>query len=205
VNKKQDVKIIILFIFIGLLLFGVVGYKGYNDFFKDKSVTKKLISLDLYGYSLKERDNALYKNNFKGLEKILNEEPINYEEYAKSISKLFIIDLFTLNNKLAGTDIGGLDYVHKDLRENFTENMGATLYKNVKNNLDGNRKQKLPEVASVEVSDVFETKYTYSKTEYEAYLITLNWTYTTENDYQKKIKLTLIKDNNKLFIVKGEQ
>jgi len=204
VNKKQDIKVIVLFILMGLLLFGIVGYKAYNDFFKDKSPTKKLISLDLYGYTLKERDITLYKNNFKGLEKILNENPINYEEYAKSISKLFIIDVFTLSNKVSSTDIGGLEFVHKDLKENFKENMGNSLYRNIKINLDGKRKQTLPEVASIEVSDVFETKYTYKKVEYDAYLVSLKWTYTKENDYQKKIKLTLIKDNDILYIVKGE-
>ena len=203
-NKKQDIKVIVLFILMGLLLFGIVGYKAYNDFFKDKSPTKKLISLDLYGYTLKERDITLYKTNFKGLEKILNENPINYEEYAKSISKLFIIDVFTLSNKVSSTDIGGLEFVHKDLKENFKENMGNSLYRNIKINLDGKRKQTLPEVASIEVSDVFETKYTYKKVEYDAYLVSLKWTYTKENDYQKKIKLTLIKDNDILYIVKGE-
>ncbi len=203
-SKKQDRRIIILFVLIGIMLFSIVGYKAYNDFIKDQSPTKKLISLDLYGYSLKERDIPLFKTNFKALEKILNETPINYEEYAKSISKLFIIDVFTLSNKVSGTDIGGLDFIHKDLRENFKENMGNTLYKNVKNNLDGKRKQTLPEVASIEVTDVFETKYTYNKTEYPAYLVSLKWTYTKENNYETSIKLTVIKDKDLLYIVKGE-
>ena len=203
-NKKQDRRIIVLFVLIGLLLFLVVGYKAYNDFFKDKSPTKKLMSLDLYGYTLRERDIALYKTNFKDLERVLNENPINYEEYAKGIAKLFIIDVFTLDNKVASTDIGGLEFVHKDLKENFKDNMGATLYKNVKSNLDGTRKQTLPEVASIEVTEVFDTKYTYKKEEYDAYLVSLKWTYTKENDYQKKIKLTIINDNNILYIVKGE-
>ena len=203
-NKKQDIKIIVLFVLIGLLLFGVVGYKAYNDFFKNNSPNKKLMSLDLYGYTLRERDSSLFKNNFKDLERILNDNPINYQEYAKNISKLFIIDLFTINNKLSSTDIGGLDYIHKDLKENFKENMGQTLYKNVKINLDGNRKQTLPEVASIEVTDVFETKYTYNKNEYESYIVSLKWTYTKENSYEKSIKLTLIKDKDILYIVKGE-
>jgi hypothetical protein len=203
-NKKQDRKIIVLFVLIGLLLFGVVGYKAYNDFFKDNSPTKKIMSLDLYGYTLSERDTTLYKNNFKDLERILNENPIDYEEYAKSISKLFIIDVFTLNNKVSSTDIGGLEFVHKSLRENFKENMGNSLYKNVKSNLDGKRKQTLPQVESIEVSDVFETKYTYKKKEYDAYLVTLKWTYTSENNYQKSIKLTLINNKDILYIVKGE-
>ena len=160
-SKKQDIRNIILFILVGLIIFGVVGYKVYDDFFKDKVPDKKLVSLDLYGYTLSKNDTDLYKDNFKALEKTLNETPINYEDYAKIMSKLFVIDVFTLSNKLSSTDIGGLEFLHKDLRENFKENMGSTLYKNVEINLDGKRTQNLPEVTIVEVTDLFETKYTY--------------------------------------------
>ena len=203
-SRKQDIRNIVLFILLGIILFGIVGYKAYNDFFKDKSVDKKLMSLDLYGYTLKKNDTELYKTNFKELEGILNEKPINYQEYAKTLSKLFIIDVFTLSNKQTSTDIGGLEFIHKDLEENFKENMGNTLYRNIINNLDGKRTQQLPTVASIEATDVFETKYTYQKTEYEAYMVTLKWTYENNDNYQNSIKLYLIKNNDILYIVKGE-
>lgn len=203
-DKKLDIKIIVLFLLIGVCLFGIVGYKAYNDFFKEKSLEKKLMSLDLYGYTLTDNDTTLYKTNFKELEKVLNEEPINYEEYAKSISKLFIIDVFTLNNKLSSTEIGGLEFVNKDLQDNFKENLGNTLYKSIKTNLDGKRKQDLPIVSSIEVTSIDSIKYTYNKTEYDGYEVKLNWDYTSSNNYQKSIKLTLINDNNILYIVKGE-
>ena len=203
-NKKSDIKMIIMFIIIGILLFGFIGYKVKNDFFKEDEVHKKLLSLDLYGYTLSKSDTDLYKDNFKVLEGILNENPINYTDYAKSISKLFIIDVFTLTNKISSTDIGGLEFLHKKLKDNFKENMGATLYKNVMVNLDGNRTQELPEVSSIEVTDIFETKYTYGETEYDAYLVTLNWEYKKDLGYDKSMKLTLIKDSDKLYIVKGE-
>ena len=203
-TKKQDIRNILFFVIFGLIIFGVVGFKAYNDFFKDNSVNKKLISLDLYGYTLSKNDTDLYKDNFKALGDALNETPIKYEEYAKLLSKLFIIDVFTLNNKLSSTDIGGLEFLHKSLKENFKENMGNTLYKNVQINLDGKRTQNLPEVTSVEVTEAVPTKYTYNKTEYEGYLVTLNWEYKQDLGYEKTMKLTLIKEDNKLYIVKGE-
>ena len=202
--SKQDIRNIVLFVIIGIILFGVVGYKAYNDFFKGKTEEKKLMSLDLYGYTLSESDPDIYKDNFKALEKVLNEKPINYEEYAKLISKLFIIDVFTLDNKVSSTDIGGHEFLYKDLEENFNENLGSSLYKNVEVNLDGNRKQTLPVVSSVEVTDIKESKYTYNKTEYDAYTVLLKWEYKQDLGYQTSIKLTLIKDNNMLYIVKGE-
>ncbi|UKI58885.1 MAG: hypothetical protein L6V81_05955 [Clostridium sp.] len=102
---------------------------------------------------------------------------IDYNEYAKLISKLFVIDLYTLDNKLASTDIGGLEFLHNGLKDNFKENMGSTLYNFVESNIDGKRTQELPIVKDVEVSDVFETKYTYNKTEYDAYIVSTNITY----------------------------
>ncbi|MBR4178587.1 MAG: hypothetical protein IKR57_04490 [Bacilli bacterium] len=203
-NKRSDILIIVLFVIMGILLFGFTGYKVYTDFFQDKAPDKKLISLDLYGYTLSKNDNSVYKDNFKALEKVLNTNPIDYSEYAKLISKLFVIDVYTLNNKLTSTDIGGLEFIHKDLRENFKENLGDTLYKNIESNLDGKRTQKLPEVKSIEVTDIQETKYTHSKTEYEGYVVTLTWTYVEDMGYQSKLRVTLIKENDKLYIVKGE-
>lgn len=203
-SKKQDVRNIILFVLVGLVIFGIVGYKAYNDFFNSDSPSKKLVSLDLYGYTLSKNDTGLYKDNFKALEKTLSETPINYDDYAKLLSKLFIIDVFNLNNKISSTDIGGLEFLYKPLKENFKENMGNTLYKHVQVNLDGKRTQNLPEVTSVEVTDLFPTKYTYNKKEYEAYIATVKWEYKQDLGYEKNMKLTLIKDNNILYIVKGE-
>ena len=203
-TRKNDITIMILFIIIGILLFGFTGYKAYNDFFKEKTADKKLISLDLYGYTLSDSDTKIYKDNFKALEKVLNEKPIDYTKYAEYVSKLFVIDVYTLNNKVTSTDIGGLEFIHKDLKENFKVNLGDTLYSNIEVNLDGKRTQKLPEVTSVEVTEVKETKYTYNKVEYDAYVVILNWEYKENLGYQSKLSITLIKDNNKLFIVKGE-
>lgn len=202
-KKNKDIGVIIIFILVGIVLFGYLGYRVKNDFFKG-SERKKLDSIELYGYTLSKNDTDIYKTYFKELSKALNENPIDYSEYAKLISKLFIIDLYTLDNKLASTDIGGLEFLHNDLKDNFKENIGSTLYNYVESNIDGKREQELPIVKDVEVSDVFETKYTYNKTEYDAYIVSTNITYEKDLGYPSSMKLTIIKDNNILYIVKGE-
>ena len=202
-KKNKDIGVIIIFILVGIVLFGYLGYRVKNDFFKG-SERKKLDSIELYGYTLSKNDTDIYKTYFKELSKTLNENPIDYSEYAKLISKLFIIDLYTLDNKLASTDIGGLEFLHNDLKDNFKENIGSTLYNYVESNIDGKREQELPIVKDVEVSDVFETKYTYNKTEYDAYIVSTNITYEKDLGYPSSMKLTIIKDNNILYIVKGE-
>lgn len=202
-KKNKGRGVIVIFIIVGIILFGYLGYRVKNDFFKG-SERKKLDSIELYGYTLSKNDTEIYKTYFKELSKVLNEKTIDYTEYAKLISKLFVIDLYTLNNKLASTDIGGLEFLHKDLKDNFKENMGSTLYNFVESNIDGKRTQELPIVKDVNVSDVFETKYTYNKTEYDAYIVSTDITYEKDLGYPKSMKLTIIKDNNILYIVKGE-
>ncbi len=202
-KRKSDIKVILLFIVVGVLLLGFLGYRINKDFLSKSTNKKQIDSIDFYGYTLSKSDTDLYKSTFKELSKVLNEKPVNMNEYAKAISKLFIIDLYSLDNKLTSTDIGGVEFLHKDLRENFKENMGSTLYKFVESNLDGKRKQELPMVKEVNVTDVFETKYTYNKNEYPAYLVTVNWTYEKDLGYQTSTKLTIINDNDILYIVKG--
>lgn len=202
-KKNKGRGVIVIFIIVGVILFGYLGYRVKNDFFKG-SERKKLDSIELYGYTLSKNDTEIYKTYFKELSKVLNEKTIDYTEYAKLISKLFVIDLYTLDNKLASTDIGGLEFLHKYLKDNFKENMGSTLYNFVESNIDGKRTQELPIVKDVNVSDVFETKYTYNKTEYDAYIVSTDITYEKDLGYPKSMKLTIIKDNNILYIVKGE-
>lgn len=202
-KKKSDRKIIILFVIVGVLLLGFLGYRINKDFLSKSNNKKQIDSIDFYGYTLSKSDTDLYKSTFKELSKVLNEKPVDMNSYAKLISELFIIDLYSLDNKLTSTDIGGIEFLHKDLRENFKENMGSTLYKFVESNIDGKRKQELPMVKEVNVSDVFETKYTYNKNEYPAYLVTVDWTYEKDLGYQTSAKLTIINDNDILYIVKG--
>ena len=82
--------------------------------------------------------------------------------------------------------------------------MSETLYKYVESNIDGKRTQELPIVKEIKVDNVFETKYTYNDTEYDAYLVNANWTYEKDLGYQTSSKLTVIKVNNILYVVASE-
>ena len=203
-DKKTNSKIILLCIVVGIILFSVLFIKVYNDFIKDNSAQKQISSIEYYGYTLNSNDTDLYKSYYKELDKVLKEKQVDYRSYASLLSKLFIVDVYSLNNKLASTDIGGLEFIHPDLKENFKENMSETLYKYVESNIDGKRTQELPIVKEIKVDNVFETKYTYNDTEYDAYLVNANWTYEKDLGYQTSSKLTVIKVNNILYVVASE-
>ena len=201
---KSNKLIIFIFLIVVIILFGLLGYKVYMDFIRDNSHGKVVDTIGLYGYTLTKEDTTYYKDAYKELEGVLKSDVIDYEKYAGSLSKLFVIDVYTLNNKITCTDIGGLEFLHPDLRDNFKENMSGTLYKHIESNIEGKRNQSLPVVSKVNVDSVFQTKYEYNKVSYDAYLVTLNWEYEKNDKYQTSIKLTLIKDDKMIYIVKGE-
>ena len=64
-KKKTSIKIMIIFILIGIALFGFLGYKVYNDFFNKNEERKQIDSIEFYGYTLSENDTDIYKTYFK--------------------------------------------------------------------------------------------------------------------------------------------
>lgn len=203
INKNRVFYFVITLLLIVCIL--ITGIKAYNEFFKSSEVEykepKKLDSIELYGYSLDENDTELYKTYFNELKDVLNEEDVSYEEYASSVVKLFITDLYTLDNKVSSSDIGGLEFIYPEFLDNFKMNVGDTMYNHVKNNIDGERNQELPIVSNVIVSSVTPIKYTYNLDEYDAYRIVVSWEYEKDLGYENKGEVTLLKQDSKLYIV----
>ena len=198
------------FVMISLILIviTVIGVKFTFEFLvkDDKNVVtkKELDSLELYGYTLDDYDSALYKEYFNDLKSTLNSEEVNYEDYAKEIVKLFVSDFYTLDNKLTSSDIGGVEFIPSDMVENFKMHAGDTMYNHVKTNIYGDRVQELPIVKRVDVTNLESITYTYKDKEYSGYKVSASWEYQEDLGYKNSEIFTLIKDNNKLYIVVGE-
>ena len=198
------------FVMISLILVViiVIGVKFTLEFLvkDDKNVVtkKELDSLELYGYTLDDYDSDLYKEYFNDLKSTLNNKEVNYEDYAKEIVKLFVSDFYTLDNKLTSSDIGGVEFIPSDMVENFKMHAGDTMYNHVKTNIYGDRVQELPIVKSVEVTNIENITYTYKDKEYSAYKVSARCEYQEDLGYKNNEIFTIIKDNNKLYIVVGE-
>lgn len=199
---KKSVKRFLIIVLI--LLVAVGGVIAYIKFAPQKSKVKKIKivdKIDKYGYQLKDSKNELYKQEFKELKKILNGDEVNYEDYAKSISKLFIIDFYSLDDKLAKTDVGGVEFVYKDEQVDFLEKAENTFYKYVESNVYGNRQQNLPAVDSVNVEKVEPTSFKINsngKQDDEAYEVTLTWKYRNESGsgYQQNATLIVVHEDD---------
>lgn len=208
-NKKFNFhRLYVFLIILVFILFGVLyGTKVYNDFFKKEKEPEKetevktLHEIAGYGYKLSDNDLELYKTNFNSLLELLKEEEINYEEYAKTLLNLFIIDYYSLNVRLASTDIGGLEFIHPDQVNNFVINAQENMYKTVQSDLYGDRKQELPIVTNVVIDTITPSKVTYKKVKNDGYKITSTWTYDKELGYEKTGTFYVMKKNDKLYVV----
>lgn len=201
-KKKVKRFLIILLIVIVATVGGFVFYEMTNT---SKVTIKKatvLNEIKEYGYTLKSNKSKAYKKEFANLATILNSDSVDEEAYLKSITKLFILDFYTLSDKVANTDVGGVDFIHTDAKTNFLEKAEDTIYKYVENNMYGGRRQSLPTVQDVTIEDIQNVSFTLNKeTDTNAYQVTVSWTYTEENDYQNKATLTFAHEGKKLSLV----
>lgn len=202
-NKKW-----VLFI-IGVLITLNVSFFVYQMFLRTdntpKKETKILDTIANYNYKLEDRDSTLYKDEFKALKTNLTSDSINDEDYAKSIAKLYIIDLYTINNKLNKYDVGSQEFIYSKSLENYVLKVQDTLYKYVEDNTYNQRDQVLPIVKTINVTDLTNSTYILAKTTYDSYEVTLDWTYEEENDYDKTAKIILIKEGIKLVVVEEDR
>ena len=199
-SKKRKVLIVIIAILI--LLAGTFAvYKIMNPKKENTKITKKLDSIKGFDYVLEDRDTELYKDEFKSLKTNLESKSIDYKEYAKSIAKMFIIDLYTINNKVNKYDVGGLEFVHPDALENYELNVKDTLYKYVDDNSYGDREQELPEVSSIKVDNIKESTYKIGENEIDSYELSLSWDYVKDLEYDSKATIIIVKKDKYLYIV----
>lgn len=187
--------VICIIIIIGLLVVKNIGKET------PKNTVKVIDSIVDFSYTLDERDSSLMKDTYKNLKKILSSRDIDYEEYSKLIAELFIIDLFTLDNKINKYDVASLEYVYPDNLDNFKLNVQDTLYKNIDDNTYGKRVEKLPIVSSIEVLDVKQSTFKLKDEDVNSYVVSLKWSYEQDLGYDKEGIVTLVKKDKNVYVV----
>ena len=199
--KKKKIGLVILVL---VLLYSIGGIY-YNITHRDSvdNSVKSIDMIDKYGYVLKSNATNLQKELFNELKTILNNDNINDDAYAKTISKMFVTDLYTLSNKVNKYDVGGTEYVLESGRDNFKVNVQDTLYKYLEDNSDGKRSQILPMVVSVSVDEISDTKYKIGDNESDAKKVSLTLSYNEDLGYDTKVTLILIKSDGKYYAVES--
>lgn len=204
--KKHKFRVVMTIIFIVLFILLAFSLKDIISVLKNDGASQVEIldTIKDYDYTLNENDSAYFKKEFKKLKKELEKSKINEENYAKLVSKLFVIDFFSLNDAINKNDVGGKQFVYTDYQDSFIKYAKDGIYKYVENNIYGDRKQVLPSVKLVEIDDIKQDEVTFKNgiTDNNAYYITLTITYDKDLEYQNKASLILIHNDKKIEIAK---
>lgn len=198
-NKKNIILAVLILIICLILFTFYINNKSSN---KEVNEVKIVDNIEKYGYTLYDNKSSLYKEKFSELKEILNKEDFNEKEYAEKIAELFTIDFYDLNSKKTNTDIGGIDFIHKNAKDEFILAAKDTLYKYIESDVYGGRNQKLPEITTVVVSSIENVSFKSDKlSDEKSYEIKVDITYKEDLEYPTSVTLTLIHDENKLYIV----
>ncbi len=194
IKKRVLAVILISGVMLGLFLF------------KPKEPNLQVVTvsseIDEYNYTLESNTTRFYKKYYKELQKELSNTTIDEKNYATLVSKLFVIDYYTLDNKVTNMNIGGVQFIHSNLKDNFIINSTNSIYKHIKNNLYGNRNQELPEVNDVKIKTLKEIKYKNGNYQDNyGYEVVITVGYVKDYGYPKEVKLILIHEDKKLSIV----
>lgn len=211
-NKKTKLnkKKLLIYLLIGVILISIIVAVIFiilNNNKPENNTTptiEKIDQMENYDYYLDDNATEYYKELYDELKSTLNNEIINEEEYAKIISKLFVTDLFTLDNKITSSDIGGLQFVYTDFKDDFINIAKNSLYSSVESNIYNDRNQELPIVSNIEINNITSSKFSYNGNEYNSYNVELNIIYQKDLGYPTNYKLTLIKNDKYYQVVSGE-
>lgn len=204
VKRKPKKLLIIMLIFIIAAISGVATY--FLVFDKEEVKETKVVSkIDHYGYELKSNKSSKYKKLFKELQEVLSEKNVDEKKYVKKITEMFIVDFFSLGDHISKTDVGGVDFVHPDILENFIVNAEDTIYKYVESNIYGQRKQDLPIIDTVTIDSVDIDTFSYGETiDDNAYIVKASWKYkdsSSSSGYQTSANFVYVHDGDKLQLV----
>lgn len=207
VRVKPITKIILCLIAVAII---VGGFFVWNNFIRPRSNKPKVVdsikNKDV-DYVVSDNDTKLFKDTFNELKKVLNEKEVDNKKYAETITKLFVIDFFTLSNKTSKNDVGGVQFVYDNYKSDFVEGARNSIYKQVHSNVTDDRSNSsLPTVVKVKIDDIDEIS-PYSMFEGNlftedqvGYMVNISWEYKNDDNFQSNATIIIVPDGNKLSI-----
>ncbi len=187
---------------IGVCAFAIYHFVSKTDQVADVKVLKEIKE---YGYQLQDNKSDAYKKLFSKLEEELSKSNVDEKKYVELISEMFILDFYSLDEKVAKTDVGGVQFVYSDILDNFLENAESTLYKYVESDIYKQRKQDLPVVKDVTIESVKNETFAYlEENDDNAFIVDVSWIYKDSSKakgYQDSATLVFVHHGKRLDLV----
>lgn len=138
-------------------------------------------SIDEYDYHLRTNATDYQEELFKELQDAIREG--DQAKIAASVAQNFVADFYTLSNKTATYDVGGMYYVFSPVKNNFYYAARDGFYKYLTYYIKTYGSDKLLEVTKVSLAEESTTPgtYEYEGTTYTSYWFPLDIEYTNTN------------------------
>ena len=200
-KKKKVLLIIVVILLIVVITLGGLYFSSKKAINRNNNVVKTVDKIDGYDYSIKENDSKIKRYKFKELKSILSSSDIDYEQYALKLGEIASIDIYDLNSKINKYDVGGLEYVLPEHKDKLKLKLQDTLYNNIEDNIDKDRKQDLPVVTDADATSKEKTTYELNGNTYDCYVVEVTIDYKEDLGYDNTVSIKMIQKDNKLYIV----
>lgn len=189
-----------------LLVVSVGGYFIVMGYLNQSSVkTVNSISSNEY-YLLRSNATDYQKEIYKELTTALEQKPQDEKQVAQLIAKNYVADFYTWTNKINTQDVGGVQFLHNEIRKPVRDQALETFYNDMNYYLEKGLIS-----SSLEVSDstasVTKRKYQVDKeTDAEAFVVDIKWNYKESpslniSKYQKEAQVYVVKDEQGIYSI----
>ena len=165
------------------------------------NISKVENTIEKYGYAINDNASDYYKSEFEILKELAKNDDATEEDIVKQVAKLYVIDLLSLQEKINKYEVTCSQYFYSDKRSMNTQKIIDNFYNLIQDNAYNDRKQELPSVKNVEITNYDTDKYKMNDTTVNSYDVTLKVEYQKDLGYDKNVAVTLVKDGNNYSIV----
>ena len=202
-RKRYKIGLIVISVLLVIVIsLGVlkIFFNKDEELKKEANVSNVISNITDYGYTLDDRDTDYMKDTFHELEDILSASEVDYHLYADTLAKLFVIDFYTLNNKINKYDVGSLEYILSSSVDMFRQKAVDTIYRDILDNTYRDRIQDLPEIINVTVLNTEDVTFTLNEEEVNAIKVTMNYEYKEDLGYDTEGTIYFVRNAQKLEV-----
>lgn len=202
-RKRYKIGLIVISVLLVIVIsLGVlkIFFNKDEELKKEANVSNVISNITDYGYTLDDRDTDYMKDTFHELEDILSASEVDYHLYADTLAKLFVIDFYTLDNKINKYDVGSLEYILSSKVDMFRQKAVDTIYRDILDNTYRDRIQDLPEIINVTVLNTENVTFTLNEEEVNAIKVTMNYEYKEDLGYDTEGTIYFVRNAQKLEV-----
>lgn len=203
---------------MSLVVVVVGGYFMIAGYQSQKTVNNGSTSTNSY-YSLRNNATDYQKELYEQLTTGLEETPRNHEKLSALVAQNYIADFYTWTNKLSFNDLGGIQFVHSDIRKGVYDKALDQIYNDMNYYLTQNQIKDTLEVVSstttvepvkfvtVEEKRDYKTdEITVAEETVDAYQVHITWTYKDStvvktSEYDSEAYITIMVDDDGLYSI----